>query len=99
MSNVICFLETVGQDSSLRHAGNHEIESVLNDALVDAESHSALLSDDGSLLEALLGARTHMVCAIAPGKEDDDQESEDRPARDDDEEIQLERNQNRLAAA
>ena len=84
MSNVISFLESVGQNAALRHATKDELELALNKAQIDPELQAAIFNRDQAQLEALLGARTNVVCAIMPGKEDDD-EGEEAPSKDDDE--------------
>lgn len=50
---------------------------------MDPVAQTALVDGDYRLLEAMLGARTNMICAVAPGKDDD--EREEQPDRDDDE--------------
>jgi hypothetical protein len=85
MSNVISFLETIGQDAQLRHATNNELELALTDAQIGSELQEALLHNDQAQLEALLGARINIVCSVFPGKEDDDEEEEESPSKDDDE--------------
>ena len=85
MSNVIGFLERMGQDAQLRHADNNEMELALNRAEIDPNLQTAILNGDQVQLEALLGARTNVVCAIMPGKEEDDEEGDEHPLPDDDE--------------
>jgi hypothetical protein len=81
VSNVINFLEKIGQDAQLRHASTGEIELALNSAQIDPELRAAILSRNQKQLEVLLGARTNVVCGLAPADED----KEDSPAKDDDE--------------
>ena len=85
MSNVIGFLERMGRDAQLRHAGNEEMQSALNGAIFDPEMQAAILQGDQSVLEELLGARTNVMCLVAPAREDEEQR--DSPVQDDDEEI------------
>lgn len=88
MSNVIAFLEKMGQNATMRHATLNEMELVLTCAQIDPELQGAILSRDQSRLEELLGARTNLVCGVFPGKEDDDDEKEPEPSTpDDDDEI------------
>ena len=82
MSNVIAFLETMGQDAELRHAGRAELYRELTERQVDAHAQWAILRGDGERLEALLGAPTIVCCSIVPGKEDDEEEE---PSREDEE--------------
>ena len=83
MTNVIAFLETMGQDAELRHAGRSELYRELTDRQVDADAQWAILRGDSERLEALLGAPMITCCGIQPGKEDEEEEEE--PSRDDDE--------------
>ena len=87
MSNVIGFLEKMGRDAELRHATKNEMEMELTRAEIDPELKTAILNRDQAQLEALLGARTNVVCAIMPGKEEDDEEDEESPVQDDDESV------------
>lgn len=82
MSNVIGFLEKMGQDAELRHATNGEMELALAATAIEPELQVAILSSDQSEMEALLGTRTNLICGLAPGKDDDDDEI---PVEDDDE--------------
>ncbi len=82
MSNVIKFLETMGQDAHLRH-GSEAMALELARADISADLKAAILSGDRTQMETLLGARTNVVCGIFPGKEDDDEKRE--PSPDDDE--------------
>lgn len=83
MSNVIAFLETMGQDAELRHAGRSELYRELTDRQVDADAQWAILRGDGERLGSLLDAPTIVCCAVQPGKGDEEEEEE--PSRDDDE--------------
>jgi hypothetical protein len=86
MSNVIGFLEEMGRDAQLRHADADARESALTRAEIVPSVHAAIASGDTRRLEAVLGARTNMVCGLAPGKQDNEDPAE--PSKqDDDEEI------------
>lgn len=65
MSNVIRFLETMGSNADLRHAAKPALYKALNEQQVDQDAQWAILSGGKNRLEALLGARTEMVCAIS----------------------------------
>jgi hypothetical protein len=84
MSDVISFLESVGQDAALRHAPKAELELALIKARIDPALQAAVLCQDQQQLEALLGATTNVCCGVFPGKEEDD-ETEEEPSKDDDE--------------
>ena len=83
MSNVISFLETIGQDARLRHAAKDEMELALARTRIEPDLQAAILSGEQARLEALLGTRTNLICGILPGKDDDDEE--EAPSKDDDE--------------
>src|SRR5882757_4690768 len=69
MSNVISFLESVGQDAALRHATKEELELALNKAQIDPALQTAILEKDQRQIEALLGAASNVCCGVFPGKE------------------------------
>ena len=85
MSNVINFLERMGQDAHLRHASRHELEIALLHADIDPALQAAIMRSEQSVLEELLGLGTNVCCLVAPGKDEDDGQGEDRPVQDDDE--------------
>jgi hypothetical protein len=72
MSNVIEFLERMGQDARLRHASRNTVESALLSAKIDADVRTAILTDDHRQLESLLGANPKMCCLIEPGSHGDE---------------------------
>ena len=84
MSNVIDFLNRIGSDSSLRHAESAQLARELAQAQIAPELQAAILAGDQQRLEAVLGARTNVICGLSPAEQDDAPE----PA-DDDEEIRL----------
>lgn len=84
MSNVIGFLEKMGQDAVLRHATQDDMALALTRAQIDPELQAAILGKDQARIEALLGATTSVCCALFPEKQDEDN-SEDEPLKDDDE--------------
>ena len=84
MSNVIDFLERVGQNGQLRHASRNEVELELSRAQLNPELRAAILAKNQSQLEVLLG-QSHLCCMLSPGKEDEDEDTEESPSRDGDE--------------
>lgn len=74
MSNVIDFLERLGQDAQLRSASGDEIEAALRDAGITLDVRQAILGDDRRALEALLGADGNVCCVVF--KEDEEEEEE-----------------------
>jgi hypothetical protein len=85
VSNVIDFLNTLGQDADLRHASRQELELALEAAGIDPALRAALLGSDQRKLENLLGANTNVCAMIAPGRKEDEEEDEDDFDEDDDE--------------
>ena len=63
MSNVIAFLEKMGQDAQLRHASRSDVELALAGAQIDSELQAAILAKDQQKLEALLGS-PNVCCMI-----------------------------------
>ncbi len=78
MSNVIQLLEKIGQDSALRFAATDELNSETALADVRPEIADALKIGDQEKLVALLGARTNIVCAVFPAKQDEDEKDDDK---------------------
>lgn len=83
MSNVIDFLESLGQDAKLRHASREEMEQALLNAQIEPELRAAILDSDQARLEALLGATANVCCMIHAPEDDEDEPAEDEPADDD----------------
>jgi hypothetical protein len=85
VSNVIDFLQRLGQDADLRHAPRTELELALAEAGIDPALRDALLGADQRKLENLLGADTNVCCMVAPAKKEEDEEDEDEDDLEDDE--------------
>ena len=76
MSNVIAFLERMGQDAQLRHASQSDVELALSRVKIDPELHSAILAKDQKQLEMLLGGSSAVCCMQEPWCEpEEDQRS------------------------
>ncbi|MFL6604787.1 MAG: hypothetical protein ACJ8R9_26105 [Steroidobacteraceae bacterium] len=72
MSNVIDFLERLGQDSQLRYATGIELEQALTRAGIEPALRTAMLGSDGGRLESLMGATPNICCMInVPEQEDE----------------------------
>jgi hypothetical protein len=73
MSDVIDFIERLGQDSTLRYASRQVVDRALSEAQVSPAMRIALASRNQGLLEGLLGATTNVCCLIeAPLTEEDE---------------------------
>jgi hypothetical protein len=83
MSNVIRFLERLGQDAAVRHADKDELSLILQNQQIEPEVAAAMLAEDIQKIEVLLDCKPNICCGVFPGKEDD--ESEEAPSKDDEE--------------
>ena len=68
MSNVIRFLENVGQDSQLRHAKRDELEQALDHAAVGPALRAAILDRDMLEINSLLDTQNRIYCSVFPVK-------------------------------
>lgn len=84
MSNVIDFLERLGQDAELRSATGDEIEAALLNAGIEPRLRPAILGDDRCALEALLGADSNVCCVVF--KEDEEEEEKEGDEEEEEEE-------------
>jgi hypothetical protein len=90
MSDVIDFLEKMGQDAQLRHGSQDEVELALASAEIAPELQAAIIARDQAHLETLLGQAP--LCAVyLPGTEEEEQddEAEETPSREPDEAPEL----------
>lgn len=83
MSNIIGFLEHVGQDSALRHATTEELQAALDITQIAPSVQAAILANDRLELASITDSRVVAHGVISPGKEDD--EDDEAPDHDDDE--------------
>jgi len=92
MSDVIDFLERMGQDAQLRHGSQEEVELALTSAEIAPELQAAILAKDQAQLEGLMG-QTPICVAYFPGQEDEEQEdeTEETPSREPGESPELRR--------
>lgn len=82
MSNVIDFLERMGQDADLRHASDELLEEALRNSGIEPALRAALLGQDRPALEALLGTESTVCCIVFK----EDEEEEEEPEEEDEEE-------------
>jgi len=73
MSNVIDFLERMGQDAQLRHASQNDVEQALARAQIDPQLQTAILAKDQRKLETLLGGNNVCCALMYDDHEEDDQ--------------------------
>ena len=71
MSNIIEFLEKLGQDSRLRNASGSELQAAMELAGIEPALHAALAGADRRGLETQAGAATNVCCLIHVAEEDD----------------------------
>jgi hypothetical protein len=86
VSNVIDFLQRLGQDADLRHAPRTALELALAEADIDPALREALLGADQRKLESLLGADTNVCAMVSPGKKEEDEEEDEDDLDDEDDE-------------
>jgi len=69
MSDVIEFLERVGQDASLRHASRATLAEALQAARIDPRLSEALIRGDQAEVQAVLGSSNVCCMVFAPAPE------------------------------
>ena len=84
MSNVIDFLERMGQDARLRDATESELDAALVQAGIEPALRTAMLGEDSHALESLLGVAPTLCCLIH--KEDEEEEPDEEDEDEDDDE-------------
>ncbi|RVT44451.1 hypothetical protein EMM73_16675 [Rheinheimera sediminis] len=75
MSVIISLLEKMGQNAGLRYANAEQLVELM--AETDPALISAVICGDQAKLEAILGARTNVVCGVHPAEEPQENEPED----------------------
>ncbi len=86
MSKIISLLEKMGQDAKFRYANTEQLAALMADtdpALIDA-----VIAGDQQALEAILGARSKIVCMVYPVDEPQDEPQDDEQQ---DEQIRLQK--------
>lgn len=87
MSNVIAFLEKMGNNAALANQAPQDYAATVDALGLDDAPRKALLDRDASALNGLLGGRLEMMCFLFPAdgeeKKDGDEPAEgDTPAED-----------------
>lgn len=87
MSNVIDFLERLGQDAELCGASAEMLENALRQSGIDPALRVALLGNDQRRLEALLGVQSNVCCLIWKEDEEpkEEEEEEEEPGEEEEE--------------
>jgi hypothetical protein len=84
VTDIIDFLERLGQDAQLRHASESELRAALAAAAIEPAAATAILAGDRRTLERQLAARSEFCCLIyAPRREDEEEEEGDEEHEDD----------------
>jgi len=89
MSNVLEFLERVGQDWQLRHAEPAALTRAMIQAGIEESLHPAILDQDSRRLEALLNLAANVCCAVHPAQDDEEEEDDLEDEDDDDDDDDL----------
>jgi hypothetical protein len=83
MTDVIDFLEKMGQDAQLRYGSQNEVELALESAQIAPALQAAILAEDHEHLNTLLGQE--VFCAMLfPGDEEEEDDTEETPSREED---------------
>lgn len=99
MSNIIDFLERMGQDAQLRHAPGSEVERALIKAQIEPALRAIILGEDSRRLETLLGATANVCCGLYPVEPDDAEDKDESEDDKTDEQSSQQTTSRRLAAA
>jgi len=84
VTDIIDFLEKLGQDSQLRHADCGEIQQALNAAGIDPFAAAAIVAGDERKLAERLEMRSDQCCLVyAPARENEEEEEGEPPAEED----------------
>jgi hypothetical protein len=85
VSNLIDFMERLGQDADLHRALIVDLEKALRDAGLEPALKDAILGNDRPALEALAGADGNVCCMIFKEDEEEEPEEEEEEEEGDDE--------------
>ena len=86
MSNLIDFMERLGQDADLHRAMIEDLEKALRDAGLKPALKDAILGNDRRALEALAGAEGNVCCMVFKEDEEEEPEEEEEEEGDDEDE-------------
>ena len=77
MSNVIDVIEQWGRDSQWRHASDEARDAALIQAGFEPTLRAAILGEDRSLLESMVGATANICCLVNHPEEEEQKEQEE----------------------
>ena len=77
-SNVLQLLQRLGEDATLRHLADTQLEQVVNPLNFDPATQQAICQHDDIKLAQLLHANNKIVCMILPAEEP---KPDDEPAK------------------
>jgi hypothetical protein len=83
VSNLIDFLERLGQDAQLRSANDEQMDEALRNAGLEPSLREVIFGEDRQTLEVLLDADANVCCMVY--KEDEEEEEEPEEEEEDDE--------------
>ena len=75
MSNVIQFLEQLGESTDVQSMPDSEYARCVNQLELSEQLQYALIEKDTQAINELLGGRQQVVCTVAPADDDDDDDS------------------------
>ncbi|MBW8367187.1 MAG: hypothetical protein K0M70_04935 [Arenimonas sp.] len=86
MSNVITFLEKMGNNPSLASQSQEDYAAAVDALGLDDAPRQALLDRDPSALNGLLGGRMEMMCLLYPA-DGEEKKDTDEPVGDEDQPV------------
>lgn len=79
MSDVIDFLERMGQDAQLRHASRDDVELAMADVQIEPALREAILAKNSAQLKAVLGEDPPPIQTAEEPKEEEEEAEEEAP--------------------
>lgn len=79
MSNVIAFLEEMGNNAALASQSPEDYAAAVDALGLDDAPRKALLDRDPAALNDLLGGRLRMMCFLLPAEGEEPQKGEEQP--------------------
>ncbi len=80
MSNIIEFLERLGQDSRLCRPADSELQLAMDRAGIALALQDSLLRADRRALETMAGAQANVCCVVQAAEDGDESEALPSPA-------------------